>query len=72
MPHYASGSLGRGMNLEKNMTWGMIYEGFQSLEGIPDNFYSAEDPEDRRRLWNNKRKKYSRGEDFLSGQLYRD
>ncbi|MFH1711111.1 MAG: hypothetical protein ABH840_02250 [Nanoarchaeota archaeon] len=32
-------------------TWGMISGDFRSLSGIPDNFYSAEDPRDRERLW---------------------
>ena len=37
---------------ESEITYGMLNEGFTSLGGIPDDFYSAEDPEDRIRLWN--------------------
>ena len=37
--------------LEEEVTWGMLCEGFQSLDGVPDSFYSAEDPADRQRLW---------------------
>ena len=32
---------------EDEITYGMLNDGFQSLGGIPDNFYSAEDPADR-------------------------
>ena len=31
--------------------WGMLCDGFQSISGIPDDFCSADDPEDRRKLW---------------------
>ena len=34
------------------ITYGMICDGFRSLSGIPDDFYSAEDPLDRVKLWN--------------------
>lgn len=36
---------------EDEITYGMLCDGFQSLRGIPDEFYSAEDPADRVRLW---------------------
>jgi len=36
----------------EEITYGMLCEGFQSISGIPDDFYSAEDPADRTRLWN--------------------
>ncbi len=36
---------------EEEITYGMLCDGFRSLSGIPDDFYSAEDPEDRARLW---------------------
>lgn len=48
------------------ITYGMLCDGFQSLSGIPDDFYSAEDPADRVRLWNQHRPQtrntYSEGE----------
>lgn len=37
---------------DNDITWGMLCDGFQSLAGIPDDFYSAEDPADRVKLWN--------------------
>ena len=36
---------------EEEITYGMLIDGFQSINGIPDDFYSAEDPADRARLW---------------------
>jgi len=38
-------------NSEDKRTYGMRLEGFRSLSGIPDEFYSAEDPADREELW---------------------
>ncbi len=38
-------------NSKPRVTWGMRLEGFRSLSGIPDEFYSAEDPADRKELW---------------------
>lgn len=35
----------------EEVTYGMLGDGFQSRRGIPDNFYSAEDPADRVKLW---------------------
>ncbi|MBI4451003.1 hypothetical protein HY642_03440 [Candidatus Woesearchaeota archaeon] len=35
----------------EEITWGMLCDGFQSIAGLPDDFYSAEDPADRVRLW---------------------
>lgn len=35
----------------EEITYGMLCDGFQSLAGIPDDFYSAEDPADRIRLY---------------------
>lgn len=58
--------------LEEEVTWGMLCEGFQSLPGIPDKFYSAEDPEDRKRLWNQKNRNYSRGEHYRNDSSYKD
>ena len=45
------------------VTYGMLGEDFRSLPGIPDNFQSAEDPADRRELWNTaqrERRQYTR------------
>lgn len=33
------------------ITYGMVAGNFQSIAGIPDEFCSAEDLEDRERLW---------------------
>ena len=35
----------------EQITYGMLNEGFQSIQGIPDDFCSAEDPRDRAELW---------------------
>jgi len=40
----------QGKRLEQ-ITYGMLGDGFSSIPGIPDEFYSAEDPKDRARLW---------------------
>jgi hypothetical protein len=40
----------KGKTAEK-ITWGMLNDGFTSLSGVPDEFYSAEDPADRQKLW---------------------
>jgi len=37
----------------EELTYGMLCDGFQSVAGIPDEFYSAEDPADRVMLWQN-------------------
>lgn len=36
---------------EREITYGMLCDGFQSTHGIPDSFYSAEDPADRAKLY---------------------
>lgn len=46
-----------GKNREE-ITYGMLCDGFQSIEGIPDDFYSAEDPADRAELWRQQWKSY--------------
>ena len=53
----------------EEITYGMLCEGFQSLSGIPDDFYSAEDPADRKRLWENHRpiSEYSSNEGEYKG-----
>ena len=38
-------------NSRPKITYGMMLEGFRSLPGVPDDFYSAEDPADRIKLW---------------------
>lgn len=35
----------------EDVTYGMLGDGFSSIPGIPDEFYSAEDPADRSALW---------------------
>lgn len=35
----------------EEVPYGMLNEGFRSLQGIPDDFCSAEDPKDRIALW---------------------
>ena len=37
---------------EGEITYGMLCDGFQSIEGMSDDFYSQEDPADRGKLWN--------------------
>lgn len=39
----------------EEVTYGMLGDGFQSIGGIPDDFYSAEDPADRVKLWHKHR-----------------
>ena len=39
----------------EEITQGMFCDGFQSISGIPDDFCSAEDPEDRARLLEERR-----------------
>ena len=52
----------------EEVTYGMLEEGFRSLSGIPDNFYSAEDPKDRAALWNKKTAAETPGEGwYLTG-----
>lgn len=41
--------------LPEEITYGMLSEGFQSISGIPDDFCSAEDPDHRRTLWDERR-----------------
>lgn len=36
---------------ENEISYGMLCDGFQSIRGIPDDFYSAEDPADRVKFW---------------------
>lgn len=48
----------QGKALEQ-ITYGMLSEGFQSLSGMPDDFYSQEDPADRQRLWENRSRNYN-------------
>lgn len=62
---------------ESEITYGMLAGDFQSIAGIPDDFYSAEDPADRIRLRDNYQKSQRRRD--LSGiyadndiPLYRD
>ncbi len=51
--------------------WGMIAGDFRSLQGIPDDFCSAEDPKDRVSLWNDyqARESYSPPEERFDGSL---
>ncbi|MBS3147111.1 hypothetical protein J4471_05460 [Candidatus Woesearchaeota archaeon] len=37
--------------IPNEITWGMLCDGYRSIVGIPDDFYSAEDPADRVTLW---------------------
>ncbi len=59
-------------------TWGMRQEGFQSIGGIPDEFYSAEDSSDRVALWNSYQRSKSRtsecgcGDCSLCDPTYKD
>lgn len=36
---------------DDEITYGMLGDGFRSIAGMPDDFYSAEDPADRSELW---------------------
>lgn len=42
--------INRGKKAE-DIIYGMLCDDFRSISGIPDDFYSAEDPDDRARLW---------------------
>lgn len=42
---------------KEEVTYGMLGDGFKSISGIPDDFYSAEDPGDRSELWHEHRMK---------------
>ena len=57
-------------------TWGMIAGDFRSLQGIPDDFCSAEDPKDRIKLWNEAQARqmpdYSGMRDCDIDPMYRD
>ncbi|MDP1694545.1 MAG: hypothetical protein Q8L34_03315, partial [Candidatus Woesearchaeota archaeon] len=64
----------RGRKKEE-ITWGMLNDGFQSIQGIPDDFYSAEDPADRVNLWHKYRmennESYRREQCHLEGRCWR-
>lgn len=59
----------------EEVTYGMLGDGFQSLRGIPDDFYSAEDPADRAELWHNYRmendREYAKEQYRLQGRCWR-
>ncbi len=63
---------------ESEITWGMINDDFKSLSGIPDDFYSAEDSEDRIKLWNQYKPAPTKkgccggGDCFLCDPTYKD
>lgn len=59
---------------ENEITYGMVNDGFQSIAGIPDNFYSAEDPADRARLWEEHQQMENKKTTLYDGDLpfYRD
>ena len=47
----------------EQITYGMLSDGFRSLEGIPDEFCSAEDPKDRAELWREYQQRQVRSSD---------
>ncbi|MEK6855442.1 MAG: hypothetical protein AABX73_04435 [Nanoarchaeota archaeon] len=53
---------------EEEITWGMLDQGFRSISGIPDDFYSAEDPDARVRLWEERGMDYTRGQYHAEGR----
>jgi hypothetical protein len=60
----------KGKEGEK-ITYGMLGDGFQSIRGIPDDFYSAEDPTDRVGLWDRYGMEYQKEQYRLGGRCYR-
>lgn len=45
----------------EEITCGMLEEGFRSISGIPDDFCSAEDPDHRAKLWEERRPRVESG-----------